>query len=57
VQNPGRHQLKDPRPSVHWNLAMTGAAAIVRNGRLDVLAANKLGRALYSDVSRPRPAP
>jgi hypothetical protein len=32
---------------VHWNLATTGAAAIVRNGGLDVLAANQPGRALY----------
>ncbi|MHB9863477.1 helix-turn-helix transcriptional regulator [Streptomyces sp. YIM S03343] len=30
--------------------AMTGAAAFVRNGRLDVLAANHLGRALYAEV-------
>ena len=35
---------------------MTGAAAFVRNGRLDVLAANQLGRALYSDDVRQRPA-
>jgi hypothetical protein len=47
VHHPGRHRLKDARPSVHWILAMTGAAAIVRNGRLDVLAANQLERALY----------
>jgi transcriptional regulator with XRE-family HTH domain len=39
------------RPSVQWILdAMTGAAAFVRNGRLDVLAANQLGRALYSEM-------
>jgi hypothetical protein len=30
--------------------AMTGAAAFVRNGRLDVLSANRLGYALYSPV-------
>jgi transcriptional regulator with XRE-family HTH domain len=29
---------------------MTGVAALVQNGRSDVLAANLLGRALYSDV-------
>jgi hypothetical protein len=29
VHHSGRHQLKDPRPSVHWILAMTGAAAMV----------------------------
>ncbi|WP_433602379.1 helix-turn-helix transcriptional regulator [Nocardia sp. CA-135953] len=30
--------------------SMTGAAAFVRNGRLDILANNQLGRALYSPV-------
>jgi transcriptional regulator with XRE-family HTH domain len=30
--------------------AMTGAAAFLRNGRLDVLATNSLGRALYAPV-------
>jgi len=29
---------------------MTGTAAFVRNGRLDILAANRLGYALYSPV-------
>ncbi len=29
--------------------AMTGVPAFVRNGRLDILAANPLGRALYSE--------
>jgi transcriptional regulator with XRE-family HTH domain len=39
------------RPSVQWTIdAMTGSAAFVRNGRLDVLAANPLGRALYSEM-------
>lgn len=38
--------------------AMTGVPAFVRNGRLDILAANRLGRALYSEhFDRPfRPA-
>jgi len=37
------------RPSVQRMLdAMTGAPAFVRNGRMDILAANALGRALYS---------
>jgi transcriptional regulator with XRE-family HTH domain len=47
------------RPSVQQVLdAMTGAAAFVRNGRLDVLAANPLAAALYSEVlaSPVRPA-
>jgi transcriptional regulator with XRE-family HTH domain len=39
------------RPSIQQVLdALTGAAAIVHNARLDNLAANQLGRALYSDM-------
>jgi transcriptional regulator with XRE-family HTH domain len=39
------------RPSVQFALdAITGAPAFVRNGRLDVLGANRLGRALYSEM-------
>jgi transcriptional regulator with XRE-family HTH domain len=39
------------RPDVQWTLdAMTGAAAFVGNNRLDLLAANQLGRALYSEL-------
>ncbi|NJC84931.1 helix-turn-helix domain-containing protein [Planosporangium mesophilum] len=47
------------RPGVQQLLdAMTDAPAFVRNGRLDVLAANRLGYALYSPVfdDRARPA-
>ena len=46
------------RPGVQRILdAMTGAPAFVRNGRLDLLAANQLGYALYSThVSAGRPA-
>jgi transcriptional regulator with XRE-family HTH domain len=41
----------DVRPSVQRLLDdMTGVAAFLRNGRLDVLAANSLGYALYSPV-------
>jgi transcriptional regulator with XRE-family HTH domain len=37
------------RPSVQRMLdAITGAPAFVRNGRMDILAANRLGRAFYS---------
>lgn len=40
------------RPSVQRLLdAMVGAPAVVQNGRLDLLAANHLGRALYSPLS------
>jgi transcriptional regulator with XRE-family HTH domain len=39
------------RPSVQHMLdAITGAPALVQNGRLDILAANSLGRALYSEM-------
>jgi transcriptional regulator with XRE-family HTH domain len=47
------------RPSVQHILdAITGAAAFVRNDRLDILAANALGYALYSEMfaSQGRPA-
>ncbi|HRA51877.1 helix-turn-helix domain-containing protein, partial [Actinotalea sp.] len=41
------------RPSVRAMLdAMTGAPAVVRNDRLDILAVNALGRALYSELYR-----
>ena len=39
------------RPGVQRMLdAMTGAPAYVRNGRMDILAANRLGYALYSEM-------
>jgi hypothetical protein len=39
------------RTSVQWVLdSMTDAAAFVRNGRLDILTANRLGYALYSEA-------
>jgi transcriptional regulator with XRE-family HTH domain len=39
------------RSEVQWTLdAITGAAAFVGNERLDILAANQLGRALYSEL-------
>jgi transcriptional regulator with XRE-family HTH domain len=41
------------RPRVQRILdAMTAAPALVQNGRLDILAANQLGRALYSEMFR-----
>lgn len=41
------------RPSVRAMLdAMTGAPALVRNDRLDILAVNALGRALYAELYR-----
>ncbi len=45
---PARQQV---RPSVQRLLdSMTNTAAFARNGRLDILAANQLGSALYSPV-------
>ena len=46
-----RHAKQSFRPEVQWILdAITGAAAFVSNDRLDILAANQLGRALYSEL-------
>ncbi len=46
-----RQTKRAVRPEVQWSLdAITGAAAVVSNDRLDVLAANQLGRALYSEL-------
>jgi hypothetical protein len=48
-----------PRLSLQWTLeAITNAPAIVGNDRLDLLAANHLGRAMYADhYSDPRTPP
>jgi transcriptional regulator with XRE-family HTH domain len=40
-----------PRPSLQWTLdAVTEGPAFVRNGRMDLLAANRLARAFYANV-------
>ena len=40
-----------PHPSLQWTLdAITQGPAFVRNGRMDLLAANRLARAFYADV-------
>jgi transcriptional regulator with XRE-family HTH domain len=47
-RRPAKHRI---RPSVQQLLdAMTGAAAHIGNDRLDILAANALGRALYLEM-------
>jgi transcriptional regulator with XRE-family HTH domain len=54
-----RAQPQQVRPSLQHLLdAMTTAVAFVRNGRLDILAINPLGRAFYTPVLDPpeRPA-
>jgi hypothetical protein len=49
---PRRREAKQRiRPEVQWTLdAITGAAAFVGNNRLDILAANPLGHALFSEL-------
>ena len=45
-----RRAQQSIRPTVQHMLdAMAGVPAFVRNGRLDILGANRLGRALYSE--------
>jgi len=39
-----------PRPSLQWVLDRYTAPAIVRNGRMDLLATNHLGRAMHASV-------
>ena len=51
TERPRRRAPQSVRPSVQRMLdAMTGAPAVVQNGRLDILGANQLGRALYSEM-------
>ena len=46
-----RRSKQDVRPEIQWTLdAITGAPAFVSNDRLDILAANQLGRALFSEL-------
>ena len=49
---PRRRRAKQSvRPEVQWTLdAITGATAFVSNERIDILAANQLGLALYSEL-------
>jgi len=47
----GRQTRRTVRPQVQWLLdSMTDTAAYVRNARIDILATNTLGRALYAPV-------
>jgi transcriptional regulator with XRE-family HTH domain len=39
-----------PRPSLQWVLDTITAPAIIRNGRMDLLAVNHLGRAMHSSL-------
>jgi transcriptional regulator with XRE-family HTH domain len=49
---PRRREAKQrSRPEIQWTLdTITGAAAYVSNERLDILATNALGRALFSEL-------
>jgi transcriptional regulator with XRE-family HTH domain len=49
---PRRRQTRQHvRPEIQWTLdAITGAPAFVSNERLDILAANQLGRALFAEL-------
>ncbi|MEU8821549.1 helix-turn-helix transcriptional regulator [Actinoplanes sp. NPDC048796] len=50
VRRPGKPKPWTVRPSLQWSLDTVTAPAIVVNHRQDLLAANLLGRAMYSDV-------
>jgi hypothetical protein len=53
LTRPARRSSKKwtTRPSLQWVLdAVIGGPAFVRNGRMDLLAANQLARAFYADV-------
>jgi transcriptional regulator with XRE-family HTH domain len=53
LERPGRRPSRHPAPRalLQWALdAVTGGPAFVRNGRMDIVAANALGRAFYDDV-------
>ncbi|MEU7742595.1 helix-turn-helix transcriptional regulator [Nonomuraea sp. NPDC049158] len=53
IVRPRRRAAKQwtARPSLRWTLdTVTEGCAFVRNGRMDVLAANRLARAFYADV-------
>ena len=53
-----RRKPVDVPDPVQWMIdSMQGSAAIVANGRLDILAANDLGRALYSPLYTGEPEP
>jgi transcriptional regulator with XRE-family HTH domain len=45
-----------PRPSLQWVLDTINAPAIVRNGRMDLLTTNHLGRAMHSSLYESDPS-
>ncbi|GAA2286391.1 hypothetical protein GCM10010415_66120 [Streptomyces atrovirens] len=51
-RSPSRRRDAAVPPRIHWLLdSVTMSAASVRNGRLDVIAHNALGRALHAPMS------
>ena len=55
IMRPHRRTTKrwTPRPSLQWALdAITAGPALVRNGRMDLLATNHLGRAMHASPVR-----
>jgi transcriptional regulator with XRE-family HTH domain len=48
---------KRVRPTIQWMLDLMPMPAYLRNGRFDILAANDLGRALYSPLYEESPSP
>lgn len=51
TRSPRRRKTPEVPPSVQWLLdSMTLTAAFVNNGRLEVVAANALGRAMYAGM-------
>jgi transcriptional regulator with XRE-family HTH domain len=52
IMRPRRRAARwTPRPTLQWALdAITSGPAIVRNGRMDLLATNHLGRAMHSSL-------
>jgi transcriptional regulator with XRE-family HTH domain len=58
IMRPRRRATRwTPRPTLQWALdAITTGPAIVRNGRMDLLATNHLGRAMHSSLYDSDPA-
>jgi len=53
-----RSKTWTPRPSLTWVLdSITGGPALVRNGRMDLLATNQLGRAMHASLYERAPGP
>jgi transcriptional regulator with XRE-family HTH domain len=44
-----------PRPALRWVLDSITTPAIIRNGRMDLLATNRLGRAMHASVNDHEP--